>query len=175
MKSVSLNGEMVDPLLRAPRREAGDALARLYELHSRRLCGLAAAVTLDRGVADEIVHEAFAGLTARFDVVTTPEAYLQRSVVNASIDHVRQRERARSLPRRPLEPTLIADVDETWALVAALPPQQRAVVALRFWEDLTQEQIAAVLTIPLGTVKSTLHRALRTLRQRWPSTIEEQR
>lgn len=157
------------------RRAADEELSRLYDDHCRRLTGLAAAITLDRSAARDLVHEAFAGLTARFDSVRSPEPYLQRSVVNLSIDHVRQRERSRSLPRQPIEPTAIPEIDEAWALVGELPAHQRAVVVLRFWEDLTQEQIADVLAIPLGTVKSTLHRGLRTLRQHWPSDFEEER
>lgn len=80
---------------------------------------------------------------------------------------------ARDVPVRPIANATNPEIDEAWALVAQLPAQQRAVVVLRFWEDLSQEQIAGVLDIPLGTVKSTLHRALRTLKARWPLDLED--
>lgn len=141
------------------------SIEELYVRHARRLTGLAAAVTLDRSVAAEIVQDAFAGLAGRIADVREPEAYLQRSVVNLGIRAVRRRELARALPQRPVEHSSIPEVDELWALVSGLPVQQRAVVVLRFWEDLTQEQIASVLDIPIGSVKSTLHRALKTLKE----------
>jgi RNA polymerase sigma factor (sigma-70 family) len=153
----------LDPLL-AARPGAVDSVAELFGRHRRRLMGLAAAVTLDRSVADEIVQEAFAGLTSRIAVVRDPEAYLQRSVINLSIRVVRRRERARSVVALPLEQSAIPEIDELWDVVAGLPVQQRAVVVLRFWEDLSQKQIASVLEIPIGSVKSTLHRALLALK-----------
>ena len=164
----------LDPLL-ASRPPAGRSVAELFSRHRRRLLGLAAAVTLDRSVADEIVQEAFAGLTSRIDAVRDPEAYLQRSVINLAIGVVRRRERARSVVLRPLEPSDIPEIDELWDVVADLPVQQRAVVVLRFWEDLSQQQIANVLSIPLGSVKSTLHRALLALKDKLQTSLKENR
>ena len=46
-----------------------------------------------------------------------------------------------------------------------LPPRQRAVVTMRFWDDMTVEAIADTLDWPIGSVKSTLHRALRHLKE----------
>ena len=140
--------------------------------HRVRLLGLAAAVTLDRSAADEVVQDAFAGLAARREVVLDPVAYLQRSVINLSLKVLRRRGRASSAPLPVAAPVTNPEVDEAWAHVAALPGQQRAVVVLRFWEDLSHEQIATVLGVPLGTVKSSLHRALRSLRSSWPEGSE---
>ena len=164
----------LDPLL-APRPTGVDSVAELFGRHRRRLMGLAAAVTLDRSVADEIVQEAFAGLTSRIDAVRDPEAYLQRSVINLAIRVVRKRERARSAVVRQIEHSVIPEIDELWGLVGGLPVQQRAVVVLRFWEDLSQQQIASVLDIPLGSVKSTLHRALLALKDQLGTAVKENR
>lgn len=154
----------LDPLL-GTRSVPTESIAELFARHHRRLMGLAAAVTLDRSIADEIVQEAFAGLTSRIAHVRDPDAYLQRSVINLGIAVVRRRERARSAPIRRVEHVGIPEVDGLWDIVASLPAQQRGVVVLRFWEDLTQQQIASVLNMPLGSVKSTLHRALLVLKQ----------
>ncbi len=54
--------------------------------------------------------------------------------------------------------------DEVGRLVRRLPPDQQIVVALRFWRDLSLEEIAERLGLPLGTVKSRLHYALRSPR-----------
>jgi DNA-directed RNA polymerase specialized sigma24 family protein len=55
---------------------------------------------------------------------------------------------------------------DLWAVVQSLPPRQRAAVALRFYEDLSEAQTAAILGCSVGTVKSHTHRALATLRTR---------
>jgi len=63
--------------------------------------------------------------------------------------------------------------DEVAGAVGRLSPDQRIVIALRFWRDLTLEQVAETLGLPLGTVKSRLHYALRALRQELGGTIDE--
>ncbi len=63
----------------------------LYRDQSRRLVGLAAAITLDPGVAEEIVHDAFVGLQRRGADIANPIGYLRRSVVNLSVSRLRRR------------------------------------------------------------------------------------
>jgi RNA polymerase sigma-70 factor (ECF subfamily) len=55
--------------------------------------------------------------------------------------------------------------DELGRLIRNLPPDQQIVVGLRFWRDMPLDQIADRLGLPLGTVKSRLHYAMRSLRQ----------
>lgn len=97
----------IDPLFGVRSRPVVDSIGELFVRHHRRLMGLAAPVTLDRAVADEIVQEAFAGLASRIEAVRDPGAYLQRSVINLAIQVVRKREQARSIPARPLERSTI--------------------------------------------------------------------
>ncbi len=62
--------------------------------------------------------------------------------------------------------------DETlWRFVQTLPPKQRAVVVLRYYEELTEAEVAATLGISVGTVKSQASRALAALRRRVPSAL----
>jgi RNA polymerase sigma-70 factor (ECF subfamily) len=96
-------------------------------------------------------------------------------VINLAIRVVRRRELARSGVVLPIVHSAIPDIDELWDVVAGLPVQQRAVVVLRFWEDLSQQQIASVLDIPIGSVKSTLHRALLVLKNRLEAAAKENR
>lgn len=146
-------------------RPAVVEIDQVYQRDARRLRGLASAITLDPNVADEIVQDAFAGLTANAGSVWNPVGYLQRSVVNLSVRVVQRRRTVRRQPIAPPATTSIPEIDETWEVVVRLPPRQRAVVVLRFWEDLSLEQIADVMEMPVGTVKSALHRALTKLKE----------
>lgn len=158
-----LGPRAVEPSSRGEIQPLG--LDQLYREHRVRLTRLATAITLDSSLAEEVVQDAFAGLHRRFHDVENPVGYLQRSVVNASIKVLRRRRTAalHRPERRPV--THIPEIDETWDAVTRLPARQRAVVALRYWEDLSEAEIADSLGWPTGTVKSTLHRALKRLKK----------
>ena len=165
-----------DPLLRraalniAAASDTGDVLDldALYRAHRGRLVRLAAAITLDHSIAEEVVQDAFASLQRRRSDIESPVAYLQRSVVNQSISVIRRRHTASRHPV-PVAPVAVnPEIDETWGAVTALPARERAVVVLRYWLDLSESDIAASLRWPPGTVKSTLHRALKRLRKDLP-------
>jgi RNA polymerase sigma-70 factor (sigma-E family) len=64
--------------------------------------------------------------------------------------------------------SIAVDRHDLWTVVRRLPPMQRAVVVLRFYEDLTEAQVAHVLDISVGTVKSHTSRALGAMRQHMP-------
>ncbi len=167
----------IDPLLRGnrpaevrgvPTSAGADGLDvdALFRTHRPRLLGLAAAITLDRHIAEEVVQDAFAGLHRHRATIDRPVGYLQRSVINLSVDVVRRRRRTSAVP--PVPQTVVTgdvEIDDTWAAVARLPSRQRAVVALRFWEDMTVDAIAEVLDVPAGSVKSALHRAMKRLEE----------
>ena len=146
--------------------DGGDAdTAVLYREHAPELRRLARAITFDVSLAEEVVQDAFVGLLRLGRDVNNPPAYLHRSVVNGAVDRVRRRERFRLLPDRRAPDVGEAEVDELWPLIARLPPRQRALIALRFYEDQTYEQIGETLEIPPGSVKSGLHRALKKLKE----------
>lgn len=131
------------------------------------LCG-------DAGAAEELAADAFAKMYAawqRADLVN-PEAYLRRSLVNAA----RSRGRRRALERRELmrrtvrayEALLADQAADRQLLVVALsrlPLHQRAPIVLRFFEDLSERDTAAVLGKDIGTVKSSVSRGLKRLRE----------
>lgn len=100
----------------------------------------------------------------------SPDAYVRRILVNQlTTDRRRDARRAAIAPVAVPDLALSDDQSERmdlWAQVLALPARQRAVLVLRFYEDLTETQTAHVLGVSVGTVKSQTHDALRSLRTR---------
>lgn len=107
-------------------------------------------------------------------------AWMRRILVN-QCTHILRR-RAKVIPvEQPMDlrpdPERVQEMpegSEVWEAVRRLPEHYRAVVVLRFLDDMSLEDIAAALDIPLGTVKSRLHTALRLLRQ-WLTPAGERR
>ena len=101
-----------------------------------------------------------------------PEAYVRKIIVTTHVSWWRRRGRrseepTNRLPERPCgtsEMDLVDDRDAVWRALGRLPARQRAVVVLRFFEDLTEAQVAGVLGCSVGTVKSQTSRALAKLR-----------
>src|SRR5207237_9556640 len=97
-----------------------------------------------------------------------PEGYVRRAMVNRHTSNWRRRHREHLVaepPDVPYEPMTAYDA-AIWAELGTLPRRQRAVLVLRFYEDLTERQTAALLGCSLGTVKSQSSKALATLRRR---------
>ena len=114
--------------------------------------------------AEELVHDAFARLYERWDRVDNPGAYLRTCVVNGCKDCLWC---CSVEPRHPTTPTTTTEdeVDHLADVLAALPVKQRAVVVLRYYEDRSEADIADLLGVRPGTVKSLLHRGLARLRE----------
>ncbi|MFD5571611.1 SigE family RNA polymerase sigma factor [Streptomyces cadmiisoli] len=101
----------------------------------------------------------------------SPEAYLRRMLVTCNSDRFRKRRVAESLtptpPERAGSDDAVSRADERGALLTALaglPPKQRAVVVMRYWEDLSEAEVAEVLGCSPGTVKSQAAKGLAKLR-----------
>ncbi|CCH27437.1 SigE family RNA polymerase sigma factor [Actinosynnema sp. NPDC047251] len=108
------------------------------------------------------------GAVLRKDV--EPIAYARRALANAHISRWRRHRREHLVADLP-EVVAAAGVDRLeheplWQALRALPPRQRAVVVLRFYEGLSEQEIAATLGISPGTVKSQNSKAMATLRRR---------
>ena len=128
-------------------------------------------VVRDWHVAEDLTQQAFAKLYVAWPRVRadTRMAYARRIVVNECLSYVRRRRPETPTERLPEQtvagPEPVADLG---AALAALPARQRAIVALRFFDDLSVAEVGRLLGIADGTVKSQTSRALGTLRRRLP-------
>jgi RNA polymerase sigma-70 factor (sigma-E family) len=139
-----------------------------------RIQRIALLLTDDPDAAEDLVAEAIARSLPRYrqGTIDDPPAYLRRVVVNLAKRRWRRRAMSRhrdhhALDWMPLAPPAdqhAVDRDRTLRAVMQLPVRRRAVVVLRFYDDLTEAEIARVLGISVGTVKSQLSRALEQLR-----------
>jgi RNA polymerase sigma-70 factor (sigma-E family) len=134
------------------------------------LCRYAFALCSDWHEAEDLVQAALSRCYPRYRRgLENPEAYLLTAVLNA---HRSSRRRfwhrevpSAVLPDRAVPVVDPAEGDEVLTALRKLPLPQRAVVVLRFLCDLSEEQTAAVIGVPVGTVKSRTARALRAIRE----------
>jgi RNA polymerase sigma factor (sigma-70 family) len=139
-------------------------LSDLFAHQRESMVRLARLFTGSASIAEEIVQEAFLKMHRLSIVPDNADAYLRTSVANLSKSYLRRLRLERRLP--PPEQIILStpEIDETWTAVQKLPFRQRAVLVLRFYEDMSEADIAQVLQCRPGTVKSSLHRGLEKLR-----------
>jgi RNA polymerase sigma-70 factor (sigma-E family) len=133
-------------------------------LHAARL------LTGDHHRGEDLVQTVLTKMYLKWDRIDAPLAYARRALVTAHIDSTRRRwwgERpTETLPDVPgADATRTADErDELRRMLGELNPRERAVVVLRYYCDQSEQDTAAALGMPVGTVKSTCARALARLR-----------
>jgi RNA polymerase sigma-70 factor (sigma-E family) len=144
-----------------------------------RLFRTAYALTGDVASADELLQTTLVKVYLHWRTVVragSPDAYVRRVMYNQAASVWRTRLRRPEVlaaePRTDLAQTGAAlddefvTSDELWQLVHGLPVRQRAVIVLRYYEDLSEREIADVLGMAAGTVKSLSSAAMTKLRER---------
>jgi RNA polymerase sigma-70 factor (sigma-E family) len=128
---------------------------------------LAHLLTRSNLAAEDLVQDAFVRVRAAWARVEDPVPYLRRSVVNAcrSWHRKRTRDAARDLAAATPEATLPPDTVEVLEIIRRLPWGQRTALVLRYYEDLSEAEIAAAMGCRPGTVKSHLHRGRAAIRK----------
>jgi RNA polymerase sigma factor (sigma-70 family) len=118
-------------------------------------------------IAEEIAQEAFLRLHQHFDQVENPGGFLRTAVVRLCLSWRRRAvlEGVNAASSAEPGPTGIAEIDTTWDVMATLKPEHRAALVLRYYEDLSHEEIAAVMRCRVTTARSRVHRALAALRK----------
>ncbi|MEV0679011.1 SigE family RNA polymerase sigma factor [Actinosynnema sp. NPDC050436] len=150
-----------------------------------RLLGYATALTCDKHLAQDIVQDVLLRAQKRWDrigALDAPHLYVRRMVTNDYLSWWRRRA-ARDVvsshaaldevaPAVADHAVRHAERDAMRARIAVLPRRQRAAVVLRYYDDSTDEEIAALLGCTVGTVRSHISRALKTLRANENDAVE---
>jgi RNA polymerase sigma-70 factor (ECF subfamily) len=150
--------------------------------HQSMVFSIALRILGDRFLAEETAQDVFLELYAKLGELESDEHvvhWLRRVTVHRSIDRIRQRDRRRedvTDPSELLELAVEAGLNpetgdpllsrQIRQLVGSLPVTPRTVVALRYQEDMSVEEIAEALEMPVATVKSHLRRSLQLLREK---------
>ena len=176
MKSQLIEGVSIDT-------DADVALERLYDAHYVRLVRLAVLLLGDAGRAEEVVQDSFVAIYRDWDRLSIENvpAYLRTTVVNRSRSALRHLAVvAKHPPHRPVdEPGADREVlrgAQRRAVIdamARLPRRQREVLALRYYLDLSEREIAETLGISPGAVKSHASRGADALRRSLSPLLEE--
>jgi RNA polymerase sigma-70 factor (ECF subfamily) len=124
--------------------------------------------------AEEVTQDAMLKAWKAWPMLRDPGRFgpwFERILVNACLDRIRRRKGIRlvdldTAPALHGADPFVAQLarDEVGRALATLPPEQRVVLVLRFWRDLSLQEIAERLRVPLGTVKSRLHYGMQAMR-----------
>ena len=163
-----------EQLLAAARAGRREGFAGLVRLHQARVFGLALRMLMDRFLAEDLSQEVFLQLHRSIGSIESPRHlvfWLRQVTTRRAIDRLRHERRVSTVPLEenlglvapepPADPALGREIG---ALIERLPAAARAVVLLRYQEDLDPVDIAQTLGMPVNTVKSHLKRSLALLR-----------
>jgi RNA polymerase sigma-70 factor (sigma-E family) len=153
-------------------RHRDSEFAVFFEAHSERLRRLAVFLTGNPSLAADLAQEALVRTYRHWGRIREqdPGPYARRVVVNLVRSQHRRSLLARRHEQTPM-PLRVAQSEgvEDWLVISEalkrLPPTRRAAIVLRYYEDMTDAQIAETLDRPIGTVKSDIHRGLAKLRE----------
>jgi RNA polymerase sigma-70 factor (ECF subfamily) len=137
---------------------------------------LAFRIVGERAAAEDVAAEAFARALARWETVGRlpyREAWVLRVAINLAVDTMRRKRPRQERGQRP-DITEIATLRIALAhALGTLPRRQREAIGLRYLSDLTDQEVADVLGISEGTVRTHIRRGLRTLRVKFSEDIGE--
>jgi RNA polymerase sigma-70 factor (sigma-E family) len=149
-----------------------EGLDALVAERGSALLGTAVLLTGSRAAGEDLLQAALERLVRHWSkVYGDKEGFLRRTLYRLAVDQWRARKRRPEVLAQvepPGQPDGTDGIHLRQALVealAALPPRQRAVLVLRYWEQLTEAEAAEVLGCSVGTVKSTASRGLARLRE----------
>jgi RNA polymerase sigma-70 factor (ECF subfamily) len=165
-----------------------EALGVLYDRHQRLVFRTALAITGDAEAAADLLQEVFLRLhrfASHIDSARPLEPWLYRMTTNLSYTWVKRHSRLLHpledvadwiMGNRKESPAVRSELDESWRQVRqailSLPLSHRGVVVLYYVDELSVQEIAKILSIPVGTVKSRLHYSRQALKKSLDLTLD---
>lgn len=164
MESSNLAAAFGEPLARDARVESV-SFDDFFVVEHEAMVRLATSLVDTRERAEEIVQDAFEKTLLAWQRLDEPGAYLRASVVNGCRSELRRRRVTRK-HAHPERPSVVA-AEDAYLLdaLSKLTPQRRIAITLRFYADLPEAEIARLMNVRLGTVKSLVSRGLTDLRK----------
>jgi RNA polymerase sigma factor (sigma-70 family) len=145
-------------------RSPGLSFEECYREQLLAMVRLAHVVTGSNAVAEDLVHDAFVKLRSVFDEVRDPVPYLRAMVLNECRMWFRRRQVERRHSQASTEQLVLPpELDTVWQHLFTISPRRRAVLYLRFYEDMSVDDIAALLRCRPSTVRSLLRRGLASM------------
>lgn len=177
LAQIRTTADGANDMLRRAREGDHDAFAGLIELHEAMVFSIARTFFNDRTRAEEIAQEVFLQLyrsLGSFDSAAHMLFWLRQVTARRCIDQARRTKLRMLVPLTHAETAPAPDSEPRDPLfdrqlrqqIAALPELQRLVLTLRYQEDLDPSDICRIVGKPVNTVKSILHRALQSLRNK---------
>ena len=139
-------------------------LVRVYHERYADLVRLAYLLTGRPAIAEEVVQDAFVDAHSSRDRLRDPFAYVRTAVVSRCRSWGRRHKLERERRPAPPDPARLA-ANEMWDALAAMPDRPRVAIVLRFYADLPDTRIAEILDCRPATVRTAVHRGLRSLRR----------
>jgi len=168
--------DLLDDELAKARLGERTALAVLVQAHQRAVYSLALRMLGTRDLAEDLTQDVFMQLNGNLRAIESNKHlgfWLRRVATNRAIDQLRRRSRLQMTSLEDEQPFFSAEVEadpllqrHLRELLSELSPQARAVLLLRYQEDLDPPDIAQMLDMPINTVKSHLKRSLETMREK---------
>ena len=155
------------------------AFRTFFDQEFRPLRRLAYVLTRDWTEAEDLTQDTMLRTYRAWGRIhgTSPAAYARTTMLNQHRSRLRRAKVEAKYAFARRTPTEVTEDRDDRLLVLdalqALPPLERAIIALRYLEDRPIEDVAALVDVPVGTVKSASHRAIRRLRERLGSTLAE--
>lgn len=158
-----MSGDAADPL----------PVLRLDALYRSEFAGLKRMAFLIVGseqVAEDVVHDAFIASASHLDRLDSPAIYLRRVVVNGCRRHLRRQGRSVPFQRDTHVAAVSPDAVAVRAALESMSPRRRTAVVLRYFCDLSHDDIAAMLDCRPATARSLVRRGLQDLREVFDET-----
>lgn len=140
-----------------PKQTVG-GFREVYETALPRLVRLAHLITGSNSAAEDVVHDVFVAAYRKWERIDDHHGYLYRAVVNRSRSLLRRRALEAKHPAEPSTADLPPELDQVWIALSRIPAKRRTALVLRYYGDLTIDEIAEMMNVRPATVRSLIHR-----------------